>query len=173
MKFCNICGFKIKDSDKFCQNCGETLYGNKIKNSISKIESYSLDKREKLQERFNIIFSLCGSDFLLMKFEKENGWSSLFQNEETSTVVFIYLFIVMFYGFIYFSLKYKCIEKCKPTWALIAFLTYLGMGLLGFYEPPNYANYNWADWTAEVTSIIELFLMYNFWTEAKSDDSIL
>jgi hypothetical protein len=175
MKFCSKCGTKTENIDKFCQNCGNSLTGY----AANKVLSYSLTKKEKLSSLYGYINNLLLLDFFVwMRYAKETGWASLAASLDAEykawNMVFAACFIGIIFGITYFFIKFLCIEKCKPTWAL-TFLALIPVMLIliGLFvgTDTDYPNYNWADWCLESSQIIEILLVFFIWKKAKYDEN--
>jgi uncharacterized membrane protein YvbJ len=72
MSFCNKCGFRTRDADRFCQNCG-----HEISTPVPQTHNrFSDEKKQALSKLNNILFLIfiIVDEFFLLRFSMGIFW---------------------------------------------------------------------------------------------------
>jgi hypothetical protein len=170
MSFCNKCGFRTRDADRFCQNCG-----HEISTPVPQTHNrFSDEKKQALSKLNNILFLIfiIVDEFFLLTFS--NDWHVRLITMTNEDLAWEFFGKLVIYGFTYFAIKIKCINEFKPNWALglLVFVVLIGLldiaSLTGVIDSEtDYSNYNWADYATRLTSIVETLILFFIWKKAK------
>jgi hypothetical protein len=100
-----------------------------------------------------------------MFFWASEGWSEIMASGQTE-ILFNFLFIFGLIALFHYLIKIKGINQGKSGFVLAALLL---MGLLGLLSliGSDFSLYNWANWTSEITTFIEIGLIFIIWQKMK------
>lgn len=175
MAYCPGCGFNNMEAVNFCTKCGIALNTNTAQNQntvheesgeITWTEAIDAVLKKEINQSYTLILGLFFLDPLfLMFFWASEGWSDIMargQTEIFANLLFIFGMIALFHYFI----KIKGINQGKSGFVLAALLLMGFLGLLSIIGS-NFAFYNWANWTSEITTFIQIGLIFITWQKMK------